>query len=337
MGERTREALVACGRGEIPLVDALEAFVRSSGALATGLTLWRDGAFMKQTWVGLPAEFERAYVERFHAADPWIGGVRSVATGKVLVSDELVPRDELTKSAFHAELCRPHRIRDIYGGPLARKGRYEVTLGVLRGADARGEGTREAAQLVGLVPELRRVAEAEIEGFRTALTASALDALPYGAFVVDVGRLAVVLANAAGEALLAAGTVVSGNGKLTVDGEPLQGWLTTSVHGRHTTKRSGVRVSALPPRITGGVRVRDLYVHDTVAVSHELAARARRAHGLSEREAQIARQLLLGKSPKEIAVVNGVSVATMRSQLRSLYAKIGVEGQTQLVCALSSP
>ncbi len=131
MGERARDALVACGRGEIGLSEALETVVHTSRALAAGLTLWKDGAFVQQTWVGLPREFERDYVAQFHAADPWIRGVRAVAIGTMVVSDTIVPRAVLEKSAFHAELCRPSRIKDIYGGRLARDGSYEVTIGVL--------------------------------------------------------------------------------------------------------------------------------------------------------------------------------------------------------------
>lgn len=335
MGKLAREALVACGRGELGLSEALETLVRTSGALAAGLTFWKEGAFFKQTWVGLPAAFERGYVEHFHTADPWIRGVKAVTTGTIVVSDEIVPRAVLEASAFHADLCRPHRIKDIYGGRLARDGAYEVTIGVLRSADARGLGAREAVDLRALVPELGCVAEAEIGAFRASTLDSSLDRLPFGVFVLAAERPEVLLANTAARALAATGTVEVRPRDLVVDGESLGPWLASRAYGRRTTRRRSVRVSAFPPRMARGVRVRDLYVHDARAVSHELAERARAAYGLSEREAQIARHLLLGDSPKEIARENGVSISTMRSQLRNLYAKVGVPGQAQLVGALS--
>ncbi|HQY63370.1 MAG TPA: helix-turn-helix transcriptional regulator [Polyangiaceae bacterium] len=335
--ERAREALVACGRGELALLDALSAFVDTSGALAAGLTVWRSGAFVKQTWLGLPASFERAYVEQFHAADPWIERVRALSVGSVLVSEDLLPRRQLEAGAFHAELCRPHGIRDIYGSRLARVGPYDVTLGVLRPRDARGEGRREAALVERLLPELGRVADAEVVALRRAIADTSLDGLAFAVFVLMGSRPEVLLANAAGRALVASGMVELLTGDVVVDGESLCGWLGAGGSGRRTTKHRGVRVSAGPARELHGTSVRDLYVHDPVSVNHELAARARRAYGLTERETQIARHLLLGRAPKEIAAANGVSVATLRSQLRQLYAKVGVEGQTQLVGALSCP
>lgn len=335
MGEHARDALVACGRGEIGLSEALETFVQSSRALAAGLTLWKDGAFVQQTWVGLPSEFERGYVAQFHAEDPWIRGVRAVAIGTIVVSDTLVPRDILERSAFHAELCRPSRIKDIYGGRLARDGSYEVTIGVLRSVDARGRGAREAVDLAGLVPELGTIAESEIGAFRASILDTSLDRLPFGVFVIDAGTAEVLLTNTAARALAATGTVELRPREIVVDGESLGAWLSSLPYGRRTTRQRSVRVSVFPPRMARGVRVRDLYVHDARAVSHELAERARNAYGLSEREAQIACHLLLGDSPKEIARKNGVSISTMRSQLRNLYAKVGVPGQAQLVGALS--
>ncbi len=332
------------GVGNLCLSEALETLVRTSGALAAGLTFWKDGAFFKQTWVGLPGAFERGYVEHFHTADPWIRGVRAVTTGTIVVSDELVPRAVLESSAFHAELCRPHRIKDIYGGRLARDGAYEVTIGVLRSADARGLGAREAVDLRALVPELGCVAEAEIGAFRASTLDSSLDHLPFGVFVIDAGTAEVLLANTAARALAATGTVEVRSRDLVVDGESLGAWLASRAYGNRTTRRRSVRVSAFPPRMarglaplerTRGIRVRDLYVHDARVVSQELAERARAAYNLSDREAQIARHLLLGDSPKEIAKENGVSISTMRSQLRNLYAKVGVPGQAQLVGALS--
>ncbi len=189
--------------------------------------------------------------------------------------------------------------------------------------------------MAALVPELGTVAESEIGAFRASILDTSLDRLPFGVFVLDTGKVEVLLTNTAARALEATGTVEVRPRDIVVDGESLGPWLASLAYGRRTTRRRRVRVSVFPPRLARGVRVRDLHVHDSRAMSHELAALARDAYGLSERESQIACQLLLGNSPKEIAWKNGVSISTMRSQLRNLYAKVGVPGQAQLVGALS--
>lgn len=60
-------------------------------------------------------------------------------------------------------------------------------------------------------------------------------------------------------------------------------------------------------------------------------ARLRRGFGLSAAEAGIAVALAEGKRPEEIAAARGASVATVRAQLKSIFAKLDVSTQAQLV------
>lgn len=53
--------------------------------------------------------------------------------------------------------------------------------------------------------------------------------------------------------------------------------------------------------------------------------------GLTRREAEIGCALLQGRTPREMWVQWGLSPATVRSQLRSLYAKTGTSGQVEFV------
>jgi len=54
-------------------------------------------------------------------------------------------------------------------------------------------------------------------------------------------------------------------------------------------------------------------------------------HGLTAAEARLAEALLLGLTPIDIAEQRNVSMPTVRTQLRSLFAKTGVTGQAELV------
>ena len=56
---------------------------------------------------------------------------------------------------------------------------------------------------------------------------------------------------------------------------------------------------------------------------------------LSRAEARLAIGLLKGLSAAECAVQAGVGVATIRSQLHSIFSKTGVRRQAQLVALLS--
>ena len=57
--------------------------------------------------------------------------------------------------------------------------------------------------------------------------------------------------------------------------------------------------------------------------------------GLSRAEARLALGLLMGRSTAECARLAGVGVATVRSQLHSIFIKTGVRRQAQLVALLS--
>ncbi len=58
-------------------------------------------------------------------------------------------------------------------------------------------------------------------------------------------------------------------------------------------------------------------------------------YDLSPAELRVASALLLGKSPEEYAQQAGVSMATVRSQLRNLFCKTGTHRQSELVAVLS--
>jgi DNA-binding CsgD family transcriptional regulator len=57
---------------------------------------------------------------------------------------------------------------------------------------------------------------------------------------------------------------------------------------------------------------------------------------LTPAEARLARSLANGASPDAIAGQLGVRVSTIRSQLKSLFAKLGINRQAQLVAMLAS-
>src|SRR5918911_2347936 len=61
----------------------------------------------------------------------------------------------------------------------------------------------------------------------------------------------------------------------------------------------------------------------------------RRMFGLTAAEAKLSVQIARGESPAEIAESNEVSIATVRSQLASAFAKTETRGQSELVALLA--
>ena len=53
--------------------------------------------------------------------------------------------------------------------------------------------------------------------------------------------------------------------------------------------------------------------------------------GLTDREAEILEYLVAGKRPKEISEMLVVSITTVRSHVRAIYAKTGVHSHGELM------
>jgi DNA-binding CsgD family transcriptional regulator len=75
-----------------------------------------------------------------------------------------------------------------------------------------------------------------------------------------------------------------------------------------------------------------------VSSMHQAASgageRLHRLFGLTEAEAQITVQLATGASLESIAEARGVSVDTVRAQVRSVFKKTGIHRQGELICAV---
>lgn len=65
------------------------------------------------------------------------------------------------------------------------------------------------------------------------------------------------------------------------------------------------------------------------------AAVVQAAYALTAAETQIAMQLGAGETPQAIAAARGVAVGTVRAQIKTICAKLGVSRQTELVSRLN--
>jgi DNA-binding CsgD family transcriptional regulator len=73
------------------------------------------------------------------------------------------------------------------------------------------------------------------------------------------------------------------------------------------------------------------------AVRVEAPQRPAAIEGLSKREREIARLLVAGYSGVNVAAISGLSENTVRTYVRRLYAKLGVNNRADLVRKLVSP
>ncbi|MBM0106708.1 helix-turn-helix transcriptional regulator [Steroidobacter sp. S1-65] len=76
-------------------------------------------------------------------------------------------------------------------------------------------------------------------------------------------------------------------------------------------------------------------VRGTRVPNERRAAVVQAAYGLTAAETQIAMQVGAGETPQAIASARGVAVGTVRSQIKTICAKLGVSRQAELVARLN--
>jgi DNA-binding CsgD family transcriptional regulator len=100
-----------------------------------------------------------------------------------------------------------------------------------------------------------------------------------------------------------------------------------------------------PPRLPMGTLVAVAKIDDDpvfggarcAAVRVEASGRPAAIEGLSKREREIARLLVAGYSGVNVAAISGLSENTVRTYVRRLYGKLGVNNRADLVRKLVSP
>ena len=242
---------------------------------------------------------------------------------------------------YDADFCASARVADHRG--------LSLSLCLFH---SRGGGSYERSQLDTidqLLPHLRRAIEVRlaIETEAAQLTIGALGVVGYAAMVCDPrGRLIEI--SPAGEALLRAQEFLAVRGGILSAQDPRcveqfdramhraaspPTLLTSSASTVLLWDRGGAksRAATIAPfpleleRNLGGAILIVLPSERRQPDPHLLEAL-----GLSRAEASVALMTAEGLAPAELAALRGVGIETIRSQLKSLYVKLGVHNAVQL-------
>lgn len=331
---RSVDALVAAAEGALPIASAMSVVAESMFALGARVSFWDQGRMVGVHSVGLSAACEAQYATHFASQDPWAAACAGLALHRPATSDELVPRRDLEHTEFYDAMCRPNGILDLCGAVVARTEDHDAIFGLVRAQGARGDGRREVAEMTTLLPYLESLAVAE-RWRRLRATVQAVDTVPFGIFVVDRTSAAVVSVNASGMRLVERGIVREHPDGIVVDGLAIDVRGVTARWQVVSTTPRGTRIVLHAGPATARDHFVTVHVHDPRATAHERARRAAELFALSPREAEVAESLLLRLTPKEIAHRHRVSLATVRTQVRSLLAKTSSDRLSTLLMCLS--
>lgn len=182
---------------------------------------------------------------------------------------------------------------------------------------------------------------------RAGLAERALDMLEHALVIVDEAgsvhyrnRLANALLKSAASPLAVSAGILSGRGR------ELQGELheairlacvqrTPSALAASRGTRAPLRLMVVPMDSASATREAAVWILAPQSPRLPHPRMLAVLFGLSRAEARLALRLLAGQTPQECAREAGVGVATVRSQLHSMFAKTGARRQAELVALLA--
>ncbi|HVZ43368.1 MAG TPA: helix-turn-helix transcriptional regulator [Ramlibacter sp.] len=294
---------------------------------------------------GHDAEVVRAYEERFHENDPLVEAASRVPDGAWLNDACAVP--DLRASAFYRDFMLPAGNHFSMSTIVWRDGWNVAVLSLQRDASQGLFTADDEERLAPFMPHLRRalrlgLARQQLRA-KAECRAAALDRLAVPLFVVDAdARLA--LANAAADSLGRTSRML-GVSHGVLRSRAAEAQLHAAIAAAVVAARSTwLRIPALPGEEAMLLAVtpigRPTQVGGRTAVlvmASRLAAPAATLHevlrgmfGLTGAEVRLAHGFAEGLSILEVAQRHRIKVETVRGQLKSLFAKLGVRRQSEL-------
>jgi len=313
-----------------------------------------EGTILQQ--VGNPPDSIEAYHARYSALDPIAPALASAQVNS-WVNDWRDCGFGYPRSTYYNEFIRRFELETVMAVKLFCEGDYVASVSLQRRKGQPHFSIADEDRLRPLVPHMGRAArllrETEALRAQTSIAARALDHAGFAIWVVDQSGK-VLLANRE------AATLTSAN----------QGWRLAFGHLRRSkqddafakalsaaTSSAGPRASWLVAGTLDGEQ-QPFLVAPLAAASPlcgdfqrplavvlgtandtggRMAMKALRVlYGLTNAEARAAALVGTGRSPMEVADALGLSVATVRVQLRSVFLKTGIRRQADLVLLVQS-
>ncbi len=321
-------------------------------------------------------ESESLYAAYYGSVDPYAAKARfdyvdnrSYHLTRAKVGEDLVPGKELLRSEYYNDFARHHERHHMIGGML---GLTEATpLLVYRGAGGQLFNRADVDTMQTILPHLQRALELRAriasDNHTVWATRSALDALPVGVAIVDAGlRIHFIndiarkhLSGKSGLCSMASGPHVGSGTYLAAiskqDAVALRRIVASATSGgaggsmrvlNEDMSHCAVLVSPAPSSLatdTGSVEPGGLAKNLAMVVIRRLVQSASPPtgllcdlFGLSTAEAQVAIAMSGGASAEEVARQRRVSLATVRSQIRSILGKSECENLRDLERSMAS-
>lgn len=322
---------------------------RLNGALQHGKTtfLYYDSV-VRQGYFSLTSGYTEdevsAYNTYYNTVNPWMpkAAVRPIGVG--VTSDYMFNPEVLRKTEFYNDYLLKSGLEGGAGLTISRdKGRSFVLTTLMSAKDH-----QSSAKLAGLFTDLSPHLARAFSYFRKSATDSnasgsqcqLLDAAGIGLVIVDEdGRVRSLNGIAQAFVEEGCGLRLASNGSVLFTRGDLQEMLKAMCrrHTVDTVKRSeltslGKRLEVTMVRMQSD-RLREFLAGPSVALllKPSAAGDCLSRYALSARETDVAKAIIAGKTINQIADERRLSRETVRTQLKSVFGKLGVTSQIELV------
>ncbi len=316
---------------------------------------------------GLCAEMRQLYAERYLKTDLRFAVGRNMAPGSIIHEPMFITEQEMDRSDYYQEFLGPFDFRYHIGGALENSNDVLSAVVIQRSPRAGVFTPSDIERFKALLPHFQRalLVQRRLETLqrREQILVEVIDRLPTGVIILD-GQMRPVVMNRTAEAIVATGDGLrSGPQGLSAcrrqESALLQSLMAEALSasvGRSMGAGGSIhlgRPSGKLPLIVWIVPAGPAMMTNTVfAGPHALIfvsdpeSRLRvsltkpfvQCYGLTRAETRLVEALANGLSLEDAHTQFGVSMATVRKHLQTIFAKTGVNRQTDLVrLVLSSP
>lgn len=313
----------------------------------------RAGEGMFGHYYGCDETLVSDYETHFAAINPWAPQCVAKPAGMAVIGNDLVARDRFVQTEFFNDFFLPYGTQDGTGVTIVKNETRSVMLSVMTADQDHDQVSMISERLAHLYPHLRRAADfyrrregQEISGFGAQL----FDAIDVGVIVVGEGMRPQSVSPAATAMInLSPQVSILPTGRLHIADGPARALMQRMLRrGYEGEKSACFRMGPLKLTITRieKDRLSWYFSGPTVIVLIEpqgaLGGRfdpegfvARFA--LTPAECRALLGLVDGKSYSQIGVEAGVSLETIRTQVKSLYLKTGVNSRAGLLRLAHTP
>jgi DNA-binding CsgD family transcriptional regulator len=326
--------------------SALAAMADSFGAMESHFTVWdrARGRVLFSARAGrFPADANEQYARYFHKVDTCREALIWSGMGEIMLTQSHYG-DSFVNTEIYHDFLRPLGARYVMGVKLADCGHAVSMLRIHRSARNGPYSDAEVDRLGRLFPSLARSARLYFDRLQVSRAAAAataaLDQLRIGVIVME-RRGRILHMNAVADRILSSeGFAKVGPGRLEFDGghaeRGLSGLIEASLGSSgNQTVRIGEHVLSASPLegydAQGSSDALLITLRSSEPEPQDRQANLRMEFGLTPSEAAISDQIARGRTLRQIADRNSVSLNTVKTHLRAIFAKTNVRSQSDLV------